>query len=241
MTETPDPSENLDDLFAAFEADPVSDDERRRMVSAARLVGRARAGAEPPPELRAQVLERIRAEGEQAPAPVADLSRARERRRARTRRLIGAAAVAAAAVAAVVFALSRGHAAGERILFDAELATVRGGPSPAAEGGAEIFRTKNGYEVRLEAEGLAPTTGNRTYELWYVGKGDKRTKPKRVAIGSFRTTDGTIKARWPAAFDAGRFPRVSITLEPRDDGDPGVNGPEVAKGRSLRVTGKQAG
>jgi hypothetical protein len=152
----------------------------------------------------------------------------------------GASSFAAASVAAVAFALTRGQAGGQ-ILFDAELAAVRTGPSPAAEGGAEIFRSKDGYEVRLEAEGLAPTTGNRTYELWYVAKGDKRRTPKRVAIGSFRTSDGTIKASWPAAFDASRFTRVSITLEPRDDGDPRVNGPEVARGRSVRVSGKRAG
>jgi Anti-sigma-K factor rskA len=238
MTEPP---ENLDDLFVAFDAgeidgDPVSEDERLRMAEAARLVRRALPGAEPPPELRARVLERIRAES--GHAPVIDLG---ERRRARTRRLIGVAAVTAAAAAALVLVLARGHGPGERILFDAELAAVRTGPSPGAEGGVEIFRSKDGYEVRLEAEGLAPTTGNRSYELWYVAKGDRRTKPKRVAIGSFRTSDGTIKARWPAAFDAARFNRVSITLEPRDDGDPGVNGPEVARGRSLHVTGKQAG
>jgi hypothetical protein len=140
----PDPSElpeNLYDLFAAFEAG----------------------------ELRAQVLERIRSESEHASAPVADLSLARWRRRARTRRLIGAAAVIAAvvaAVAAVVFALTRWQAAGGRILFDAEVAAIRTGPSPRAEGGAEVFRLKDGYEVRLEMEGLAPTTGNRAYRLW---------------------------------------------------------------------------
>jgi hypothetical protein len=49
--------ENIDDLFAAFDAgeldaEPVSDEDRRRMVSAARLVRRARPGGEPPHEGR---------------------------------------------------------------------------------------------------------------------------------------------------------------------------------------------
>jgi hypothetical protein len=247
MADPPDPAElpeNIDDLFAAFDAgeldaEPVSDEERRRMVSAARLVRRARPGAQPPPELRARVLERIRLESTQPPAPVADLSRARERR-VRTRRMIAASAAAAAAVIAVVFALNRGQDTGRPLLFDAELAAIRTGPAPAAEGGAEISRLGAGYEVHLEAEGLAPTRGNKTYVLWYVAKGDTRARPKRVAIGSFRTRDGTIDARWPAAFDASRFTRVSITLEPRDDGDPRANGPEVATGPSLHVHGKPA-
>jgi hypothetical protein len=236
------PPENIDDLFAAFDAgeldvDPVSDDERRRMVSAARLVPRALPGVEPPPQLRTQVLERIRSESSQVPAPVVDLGRARERR-GRRRWLITAAAAAAAVVIAVVFGLTRGQGSGRPVLFDAELAAVRAGPSPGAEGGAEISRLGDGYLVRLEAEGLAPTRGNTTYVLWYVAKGDTRAAPKRVSIGSFRTKDGTIEAEWPAAFDASRFTRVSITLEPRDDGDPGVNGPEVATGRSLRTTAR---
>jgi hypothetical protein len=247
MADPPDPAElpeNLDDLFAAFDAgeldaEPVSDQERRRMVAAARLVRRAQPAAEPPPELRAQVLEWIRSQSSQPPAPVADLARARARR-ARVRRVIAASAAAAAAIVAAVFALNRGHDTGRPLLFDAELAAIRTGPSPAAEGGAEISRLGAGYEVRLEAEGLAPTRGNTTYVLWYVAKGDTRAAPKRVAIGSFRTRDGTIDARWPAAFDSSRFTRVSITLEPRDDGDPRANGPEVATGRSLRVHGKPA-
>jgi Anti-sigma-K factor rskA, C-terminal len=247
MADPPEPAElpeNIDDLFAAFDAgeldaEPVSDEERRRMVAAAHLVRRSRPGAEPPPELRARVLERIRLEGRQPPAPVADLSRARERR-ARIRRMIAATAAAAAPIIAVFFALNRGQDTARPLLFDAELAAIRTGPSPTAEGGAEISRLGDGYEVRLEAEGLAPTKGNTTYVLWYVAKGDTRAAPKRVAIGSFRTRDGTIDARWPAAFDASRFTRVSITLEPRDDGDPRANGPEVATGRSLRVHGKPA-
>jgi hypothetical protein len=254
MADTPDPPEqpeNIDDLFAAFdageiEAGPISDEERGRMASAARLVRRAQPGPAPPLELRAQVLGRIRAESAQAPAPagvstpVADLARARERR-ARTRRLVAAGAAAAAAAAVVVFVLAGRHDAGSPTLFDAELAAVRGGPSPGAEGGAEISRQGDGYVVRLEAEGLAPTKGFTSYELWYVAKGDTRASPKRVAIGSFRTTDGTIKAQWPAAFDGSRFTRVSITLEPHDDGDPTANGPEVATGRSLREPGKPSG
>jgi Anti-sigma-K factor rskA len=247
MADPPDPAEppeNIDDLFAAFDAgeldaEPVSDEERRRMVAAARLVPRARPGAEPPPELRARVLERIRLESSQPPAPVADLARARERRFP-SRRVIAAVVAAAAAVIVAVFALNRGQDTGRPLLFDAELAAIRTGPSPAAEGGAEISRLGAGYEVRLEAEGLAPTKGNTTYVLWYVAKGDTRARPKRVAIGSFRTRDGTIDARWPAAFDSSRFTRVSITLEPRDDGDPRANGPEVATGPSLRVHGKPA-
>jgi hypothetical protein len=208
------------------------------MEAAAGLVSRAQAGAEPPAALKAQVLERLRAEAEAEPAPVADLGAARARRRRWSRPLAVAAAVAAAAALVAILVLPRGQAPGSPQLYDAELAAVPGGSSPGAEGGSEIFRLGDGYEVRLEVEGLAPTTGNRSYVLWYVGRGDRRGRPRRVSIGSFRTKTGTVRARWPAAFDAGRFPRVQITLEPRDDGDPGVNGPVVMRGRSERVHGK---
>ncbi len=252
MTDKPDPAdlpESIDDLFAAFEAgeldaDPVDDDERRRMASAARLVHRAQPGADPPPHLRAKVLERIRAEaagGPAATAPVADLALARERR-TRSRRLAVAAVAAAAVAAAVVVAIVLGSGKGATrspLLYDAELAAVISGPSPRAEGGAEITRLGvDGYLVTLEAEGLAPNRGNSAYVLWYVGKRDSRRHPNRVSIGSFRTTTGKVKLQWPAAFDGRRFSRVAITLEPPDDGDPGVNGPVVARGTSARVRGK---
>lgn len=245
MTEGPgpaDPQDNIDDLFAAFDAgeldvEPVSSEERRRMQAAAGLVSRAQAGAEPPPALKAQVLERIRAEADAEPPGVVDLGAARARRRRWARPLAVAGAAAAAAALVAILALPRGQEPGSPQLFDAELAAVPGGLSPGAEGGAEIFRLGDGYEVRLEAEGLAPTTGNRSYVLWYVGTGDRRGRPRRVSIGSFRTKNGTVRLRWPAAFDVARFHRVSITLEPRDDGDPGVNGPEVMRGRSERVHG----
>src|SRR5262249_47502503 len=142
--------ENIDDLFAAFDAgeldvEPVSAGERQRMASAARLVSEAWTGVEPPPELRGRVLEHIRTEAARPPAPVADLDVVRERRRRLRRRVVAAVAAAAAAIAVVV-ALTRGHNATSPKLFDAALTVVRGSPSPSATGGTELHRGKYGYD-----------------------------------------------------------------------------------------------
>lgn len=248
MAETPhDPAEgreNVDDLFAAFDAgeldvEPVSAAERRRMSSAARLVSQAWTGAEPPPELRGKVLEQIRAEASRPAAPVADLEAVRARRRTLGRRLLASLAAAAVVVAAVV-ALTGGHSATSPKLFDAALTVVRASPSPSATGGTELHRGKYGYEVRLDADGLAPT-GSGWYELWYIGKGDTRARPNRIAVATFRPRHGSIHTVFPAAFDGSRFNRVSITLQPPNEGDPSYIGREVLAGPSLPVGGKSAG
>jgi Anti-sigma-K factor rskA len=243
--ETPDPPElpeSFDELFAELEAgtldlETVGEDERERMLGAARLVHRAQASPSPPVELRRLVLDRIRAEQAAEPAGVSDLARAR-RRRLRAR--LAVVAAAAVLVVAAVLALTRGQPAQPPVRFDAELAAVHNGPSPAAEGGAEISRLGDGLEVHLEAEGLAPNTGNTTYELWYVARGDSHAKPNRVAIGSFRTSNGTINARWVAAFNTSRFTRVAVTLQPANNGNPSFYGPEVVAGQSLPTPQEQA-
>ena len=247
MADTPhDPAdgrENIDDLFIAFDAgeldvEPVSAAERQRMASAARLVSQAWTGAEPQPELRGKVLNHIRAEAGRPAAPVADLDAVRERRRRLGRRALASLA-AAAAVIAVVVALTVGHSPTSPKLFDAALTVVRGSPSPSATGGTELHRGKYGYDVRLDADGLAPA-GSGWYELWYVGKGDTRARPKRVAIATFRPRNGSIHTVFPAAFDGSRFNRVSITLQPPNEGDPSFIGREVLAGPSLPVGGKSA-
>jgi hypothetical protein len=248
MADTPrDPAEgrgNIDDLFAAFDAgeldvEAVSDAERQRMASAAHLVSQAWRGAEPPPELRGKVLEHIRAKAGRPAARVADLDETRERRRRLGRRLLASLATAAAIVAVVV-ALSGGHNATSPKLFDAALTVVAGSPSPSATGGTELHRGKYGYEVRLDADGLAPA-GSGSYELWYVGKGDTSARPNRVAVATFRPRNGSIHTVFPAAFDGSRFNRVSITLQPPNDGNPSHVGREVLAGPSLPVHGKSAG
>lgn len=236
--------ENVDDLFAAFDAgeldvEPVSDAERQRMAAAARLVSQAWTGAEPPLALRGKVLELVRAEAGWLVAPVADLEAARGRRRRLGRRLLASLA-AVAVIVAVVVAFTVGHTATSPKLFDAALTVVRGSPSPSATGGTELHRGKYGYEVRLDADGLAPA-GSGSYELWYVGRGDTRARPSRVAIATFRPRNGSIHTVFPAAFDGSRFNRVSITLQPPNDGDPSEIGREVLAGPSLPVGGNSAG
>jgi hypothetical protein len=248
MADTPhDPADrhdNIDDLFAAFDAgeldiEPVSAAERQRMASAARAVSHAWAGAEPPPELRAKVLEHIRAQADRPPAPVADLDAARERRQRNRRRLLGSLAAAAATVAVVV-ALTGGHSATPPKLFDAALTVAPGSPSPNATGGTELHRGTYGYDVRVDADGLAPA-GDGYYEIWYIAKDDTRAKPDRVAVATFRPKHGSIHTWLPAAFDGSRFSRVSITLQPPGRGDPSHIGRQVLVGPSLPVDGKSAG
>jgi hypothetical protein len=217
----------------------VSAADRHRMASAARLVSHAWVGAEPPPELRGKVLESVRAQAERPPAPVADLDAARERRHRNRRRLLGSLAAAAATVAVVV-ALTSGHSSTPPKLFDAALTLAPGSPSPNASGGTELHRGTYGYEVRVDADGLAPA-GDGYYEIWYVAKDDTRAKPDRVAVASFRPKNGSIHPWFQAAFDGSRFNHVSITLQPPGRGDPSHIGREVLAGPSLSTDGKSGG
>jgi hypothetical protein len=241
MADTGDPGNghrDIDELLAAFDAgeldpEPISAAQRDAMASAARLVPKAWDGPEPPPGLRGRVLERIRLDAEQQAAPSTARVHARRRGWMTARPALAALAVAAAVLVLALTLTGAKNAASPK-LFDAELAVVHGGPSPRASGGTEIHTGRYGYEVKLDAEGLAPTTGSQYYELWYVGKGDSRAAPNRVPVGTFRPIDGSVHTWFPAAFDGMRFNRVSITLQP-GTGNPSRVGPEVLVGPSLPV------
>jgi hypothetical protein len=161
-----------------------------------------------------------------ARSSVTDLPSARTRRRATW---FGAAAVAAAvAVGAVVFSLRSSTPQAPVELAGATLRAASSAIAPRAEGHVEIFATATGERLTLEAEELPPTAPGQYYQVWFVALRDSRSVQRRVAIGAFRTSDGTVKAELSYSVDRTTYPTFAITLEP-DDGDPRQNGQTIVK------------
>ena len=98
--------------------------------------------------------------------------------------------------------------------------------APDAEGEVLVFAGPHGEIVKIEAEHLQVSSDGQVYQCWFVGPGDKPDAQVRIAIGTFRTNDGTINIQFPSAVDRAKYPTFAITLEP-DDGDPRQNGPMI--------------
>ncbi len=67
------------------------------------------------------------------------------------------------------------------------------------------------------------------YELWFVGPGDTRARPKRISAGTFHpNAEGNSEVRFAAAVEPALYPVLSVTAEP-GDGNPERTGPEVLR------------
>ena len=241
----------------AGDLDGVSGTDARLDVPAlrrtARLVAAAATipdGPAPPASLRNTVLDAIRADANRTTTrsavipPVASITvehRPLERRsRWRGRRPFAVIAAAAAVVVGALFTLAPGP--GTSIAFATELVPAPNSPSPGASGVAQLLKTKHGWVMRLKVTGLTPNPTGAVYQCWYVGPSDgTETSPggsprqDRIAVGTFRTKDGSIEVEWPTAADPKRYPKVGITLEP-NDGNPLRSGPKVLVGAKSATT-----
>jgi anti-sigma-K factor RskA len=105
-----------------------------------------------------------------------------------------------------------------------QLISATGG---AANGEARVRETSAGRVVELEVDGLPPAPAGFYYECWFVGPGDELDTPNRVSVGTFDVPDsGHTTVEMTSAADAGRFPKMGVTLEP-DDGNPARTGDKV--------------
>ena len=212
-----------------------------RLVAAATVL----EGPAPPASLRHAVLETIRADADRAAtraaavAPVAPVPSVPSvpsvpRPRWRGRRPFAAIAAAAAIVVGALFTLTPGPSTS--VAFATELIPAPNSPSPGASGVAQLLKTKHGWVMRLKVTGLTPNPTGAVYQCWYVGPSDGTDaspggtpRQDRIAVGTFRTKDGSIEVEWPTAADPKRYPKVGITLEP-NDGNPLRSGPNVLVG-----------
>ena len=198
----------------------------------------------PPASLRNTVLEAIRADANRTgnqtitrTAAIASVAPVTFERRSRWRGRRPFAAIAAAAAAVVVGALfTLAPGPGTSVAFATELVPAPNSPSPGASGVAQLLKTKHGWVMRLKVTGLTPNPTGAVYQCWYVGPSDGTeaspggvARQDRIAVGTFRTKDGSIEVEWPTAADPKRYPKVGITLEP-NDGNPLRSGPKVLVG-----------
>jgi Anti-sigma-K factor rskA len=232
--------EDLTELFRAFEAGELDDDpagnprpltasEQRRLIAVAASVDSALAAPQPPPGLRATVLGAVRQQAaidrQAAQIPADELGRRRKRRWP----LIAAASAAAVGIAAaVIVTANRPVAPGPVELAGGKFRVVDTALAPTGEGEAEVFQSDRGELLKIEAEGLPIPTKSQICQVWVVSPADTAEAQVRIPVGTFTTTDGTVKVEFPIAVDRTRYPRVEITLEP-DDGDPRRNGPTIVE------------
>jgi hypothetical protein len=226
--------------LAAYLLDALTPEEAHRFEAHMASCGRCQADAgwlhaaaevlpasveqlEPPPELRARLLEIVRDEaaaGSEA-APAGEVARAGEtgrRRRGGARRLTFAfrpAAALAAASIALVAGLAGYLIRGEG---DQESTTVAARSTPVAPAArAKVVRTGDSAVLRVER--LPVQRRGRVYQVWLRRKGTTQVDPSTLFVVR---SDGRGEAAVPAGVDdAGE---LLVTMEP--------------EGGSLRPRGK---
>jgi hypothetical protein len=141
-------------------------------------------------------------------AVVFAVGEARSRRR-KSRRLfyrVAAGAAAVAAACAFVFALASHRDAHAE--FKGRLSAS--GSQHGATGSAEIYRSRSGFRVALDAEGLTELPAGRYYEAWLAD-----AKGTELPVGTFSSSRGEITL-WSGE-SSGDFERMTVTLESVDD------------------------
>jgi anti-sigma-K factor RskA len=231
-------SEDLHTMVGLYVVDALDDDERHRFeahladcpsctaeVSEFRATTSRLTGLmveNPPPALRASIMERIGATRQSS--PVTEL----EPRRSRvTPRWIAPVLVAAAAIAALILGISLGatHRALDRqqaltqVLTSPDATTVSlDGTQP---GDMRLVYSPSLKRSAVVVDGVADVPSDRTYALWFIGSDG----PKPA--GLFRTSDGHAAHMingTPEGFNA-----LGVTEEPAG-GSPQPTGPILFKG-----------
>jgi hypothetical protein len=222
----------LDERERALVEEHLGSCERCRAAAAleatAALLARAAAPVAPPADLEQRALSAVRdlAEGN----PPARLEGAGARPGVRLprwswpRRL----AVAGAATAALAVGVFGGMllARDPGLPGTPELETALRSPSGAAAS-ASVRMTGVGRVIEFHSDNLPILPEGEYYELWFVGKGDRRRAPNRISAGTFHPDqNGRSNVRFAAAVDPADYPRLAVTAEP-GDGDPRQSGRTV--------------
>jgi anti-sigma-K factor RskA len=199
------------------------------LEATAALLARAAAPVAPPADLEQRTLNAVRAIAEGNPERLEAAGarpRVRPARWSWPRRLVLAGA-AAAALALAVFGgtlLDRDPGLPGTPELETTLASRSG-----ATGTANVRMTGVGRVIDFRSDDLPILPQGEYYELWFVGKGDRRRAPNRISAGTFHPDEnGRSNVRFAAAVDPADYPRLAVTLEPAD-GNPRRSGPEVLR------------
>jgi len=130
-------------------------------------------------------------------------------RRSRTRRLVlrgAAAATAIAAACALVVGMTSTHDPHPQ--FKGRL--TASGSVRGAAGAAEVYPSRSGFRVALDAAGLPDQPAGRYYEAWLAD-----TNGTELPVGTFSSSRGEITL-W-AGLSSADFSRMTVTLESVDN------------------------
>ena len=186
------------------------------------------AASEPPPELKARVLERVRGE---TPA------------RSGVRWWFWGSAAAALLVVAVLGigllqVLTSGSSTGVPLTATAL--------APEAGGEVQVEKVGENLRVDLEVWEMPELKEDEYYEMWYYAEDGGRNNAEdddrnnaedggRISCGTFRVgPEGRTSVNLSAPANSRHYPEIEVTREP-NDGDPGSSGDEVLEGK-LRST-----
>jgi anti-sigma-K factor RskA len=196
-------------------------EELGELERAAAILQAAAPAAEPWPGLEGRVLLAVeRAAGAEQRRPAS-----RRQRRLRLPLAFAGAGAAIAAAIVVVF-LNVGGPSGSL-----ELEAVLRARSGSAQASVEVRKTGIGRVITFRSESLPILPKNEYYELWFVGPGDRPSRPNRISAGTFHPdAAGRSHVRFAAAVDPAKYPVLSVTAEP-GDGDPRATGAEVLRSR----------
>ena len=166
------------------------------------------AASEPPPELKARVLEQVRVE------PPARSSGGWWFRGL------------AAAVLLVVAVLGIGLLQYLTDDFSTGVPLSATALAPEAGGEVQVERVGQNIRVDLEVWGMPDLKEEEYYEMWYYAEGGGR-----ISCGTFRVgPEGRTTVKLSAPATTGDYPEIEVTREP-DDGNPEASGKAVLEGR----------
>ncbi len=207
-------NEEREALIAGVRIDALSPDEADDLALFADLLADPSTWAEPGAALEDSIVQAIAlADPAVDPARVPSVAStenvtAIRDRRTWTRRRVLLSAIAAAAAVAIVagaFAVVRRdpHAA-----FTSKLSATA--LAPGARASAEIYRNRAGFDVRLDAHGLAVLPSGEYYQAWL-----KNSANTLVPIGTFSSSDGEV-VLWSGVSPTD-FPTITVTIEATDN------------------------
>jgi anti-sigma-K factor RskA len=157
-------------------------------------------------------------------------------RRAWWMRAAAGASVAAAVVVALILGIQIGRQSqGPRIVSPAaqgalEMQEVLRSPSDRSRTAhAEVRHGPHGRMVSFRTEELPTLPEDRHYELWFVGPGDARGRPRRVSAGTFTPDEhGRASVLLVVAVDPAEYTIITVSVEPLN-GNPAREGPDVMR------------
>jgi len=211
---------------------PLPAQERHVLDRLSAALGAPDTWSEPPPALRATLLQAAREEQARVPAPAQSAPAQSAgphaeqrppgvvplRRRGRRAWYVSGLGVAAAAALVAVLAWPRpqGHA------YDLAGTAL----APRAHAVAELEDRPAGLAIRLEVKGLPPAPAGSYYAAWLRGTGGAI-----VPVGTFHWRQGGIPIDLWSGVSADRYPELFVTLQ--QEGQPPMPSSQVVLSGSV--------